>query len=129
MCLQWAAGSHVSVHWYTRCRRWRGLRVNCHRLPTRLHELMLAVASGVLLVLSFPKFGHPAVGWIALAPLLVALMNRVSLLRAFTLGLVTGVIYFAGTLYWMTFVMAQYGDLSRVVAAVINAAFVFYVAM
>jgi len=90
---------------------------------------MLAVASGVLLVLSFPKFGHPAVGWIALAPLLVALMNRVSLLRAFTLGLVTGVIYFAGTLYWMTFVMAQYGDLSRVVAAVINAAFVFYVAL
>ena len=32
-----------------------------------------AAASGVLLALSFPKFGHPAFGWIALAPLLVAL--------------------------------------------------------
>ena len=32
----------------------------------------LAVASGVLLALSFPKYGHPAFGWIALAPLLIA---------------------------------------------------------
>jgi apolipoprotein N-acyltransferase len=91
--------------------------------------LTLAVASGVLLVLSFPKFGHPAFGWIALAPLLLALMGRMSLMRAFTLGLTTGVIYFAGTLYWMAFVMAQYGDLSTVVAALINAAFVAYVAL
>ena len=36
-------------------------------------RLRLAAASGVLLALSFPKFGHPAVGWVALAPLLVAL--------------------------------------------------------
>ena len=40
---------------------------------TRLHASALAAASGVLLALSFPKFGHPAFGWIALAPLLVAL--------------------------------------------------------
>jgi apolipoprotein N-acyltransferase len=98
-------------------------------LPTRLYGLTLAAASGVLLVFSFPKFGHPAFGWIALAPLLVALMSSVSLRRAFTLGLTTGVIYFAGTLYWMTFVMARYGDLSLIVAAVINAAFVSYVAL
>ena len=98
-------------------------------MPTRLHELTLAAASGVLLVLSFPKFGHPAFGWIALAPLLLALMGRISLMRAFTLGLTTGVIYFGGTLYWMTLVMAQYGDLSLPVAALINAAFVLYVAL
>jgi apolipoprotein N-acyltransferase len=56
-------------------------------------------------------------------------MSRVSLLRAFALGLTSGVIYFAGTLYWMTGVMSQYGDLSPIVAALINAAFVFYVAL
>ena len=33
----------------------------------------LAALSGVLLALSFPKFGHWAVAWVALAPLLVAL--------------------------------------------------------
>ena len=33
----------------------------------------LALVAGVLLALSFPKYGHPAVAWIALVPLLVAL--------------------------------------------------------
>jgi len=35
--------------------------------------LILSLASGLLLALSFPRFGHSAVSWIALAPLLVAL--------------------------------------------------------
>ena len=33
----------------------------------------LALIAGVLLALSFPRFGHPAFAWIALVPLLVAL--------------------------------------------------------
>ncbi len=55
-------------------------------------DYSLALASGALLALSFPKFGHPAFGWIALAPLLVALSTRrrLSLTRAFYLGLTTG---------------------------------------
>ena len=73
-------------------------------------DYALALASGALLALSFPKFGHPAFGWIALAPLLVALpTSRASLARAFALGLTTGVVYFTGTLYWITRVMAVYG--------------------
>jgi len=32
-----------------------------------------ALASGVLLALSFPRYGHPAVAFIALVPLYVAL--------------------------------------------------------
>ena len=54
---------------------------------------MLSIASGILLALSFPKFGHPAIAWIALTPLLIALTGRVSMLRAFSLGLTTGGIY------------------------------------
>jgi apolipoprotein N-acyltransferase len=85
----------------------------------------LASASGVLLALSFPKFGHPAFGWIALAPLLVALSGA-TLRRAFMLGLLTGGIYFTGTLYWITGVMATYGDMARSVAVPINAGLVVY---
>ena len=88
----------------------------------------LALSSGVLLALSFPKFGHPAVGWIALAPLLLALSGA-TLRRAFVLGLLTGVIYFAGTLYWITDVMVMYGDLSRWVAGSLNAALILYLAL
>jgi apolipoprotein N-acyltransferase len=94
-------------------------------LSSRLSAYALASASGVLLALSFPKFGHPALGWVALAPLLVALAGA-TLWRAFTLGLLAGVVYFTGTLYWITGVMATYGDMARSVAVPINALLVVY---
>jgi apolipoprotein N-acyltransferase len=94
-------------------------------LSSRLSAYALASASGLLLALSFPKFGHPAFGWIALAPLLVALAG-VTLSRAFALGLLTGVVYFTGTLYWITGVMATYGDMARWVAVLINTGLVLY---
>jgi len=85
-----------------------------------------------LLALSFPKFGHPACGWIALAPLLVALaspVSRASLRRSFALGLTTGAVYFTGTLYWITHVLAVYGDLPIWLAAILNAALIAYLAL
>ena len=89
----------------------------------------LAVVSGVLLALSFPRFGHPAVAWVALAPLMVAL-GAGGLGRAFALGLTTGAVYFAGTLYWISHVMSVYGgDISLPVAVLINAALIAYLAL
>ena len=86
----------------------------------------LAAASGVLLTLSFPKFGHPAFAWIALTPLLVAVTRG---RRAFFLGLTTGLVYFTGTLYWITRVMAVYGGLQGWVAVLVNAALIAYLAL
>ena len=84
--------------------------------------------SGLLLALSFPKFGHPALAWVALAPLMLAL-QRTPVRPAFTLGLTTGVVYFAGTLYWVTRVMVVYGGLPTVVAALVNALLIAYLAL
>jgi apolipoprotein N-acyltransferase len=98
-------------------------------LSTRAHWFALAAASGVLLALSFPRFGYPLFAWIALAPLLVALTQQISLPRAFALGILTGAIYFGGTLYWMSGVMARYGELHAAVAILINAVFVAYVSL
>ena len=67
--------------------------------------------------------------WVALVPLLVALGNRTSVRKAFTLGVLTGVVYFTGTLYWITHVMAVYGGLPTGVAVLINAALVAYLAL
>jgi len=65
-----------------------------------------------------------------LSPLLLALTRRGQpLLVAFRLGLVTGAIYFAGTLYWITRVMVVYGGLSTPVALLVNAALVAYLAL
>jgi apolipoprotein N-acyltransferase len=65
--------------------------------------------SGVLLALSFPRYGHPAFAWVALVPLLIALTgwrgradgfpdNRRC--ARFALGLTAGMVYFIGTVYW-----------------------------
>jgi apolipoprotein N-acyltransferase len=106
-------------------------------LSSRASDFALAAASGLLLALSFPKFGHPSLAWIGLTPLLVAVAattpasnrrNR-SLRRAMLLGLVTGIIYFTGTLYWITGVMAVYGGLQQWVAVLVNAALIAYLAL
>ena len=56
-------------------------------------------------------------------------MTGTTLRRAFLLGLVAGVVYFTGTLYWITRVMAVYGGLATPVAALINAALIAYLAL
>jgi len=91
-------------------------------------DYALALVSGALLALSFPRYGHPAFAWIALVPLLVALTGFQGLApsvvegragrlpgkpprRAFLLGLTTGFVYFAGTLYWTGTVIRTFGGI------------------
>jgi apolipoprotein N-acyltransferase len=61
--------------------------------------------------------------------LLVALARPMRTRRAFLLGLTTGMVYFTGTLYWITRVMAVYGGLPGPVAAVLNGALIAYLAL
>jgi len=69
-------------------------------------------------VLSFPKFGHAAVGWIALVPLLVALHGATGV-RAARLGYLAGAVSALGLLYWTSLVVVQYGGLPLVAGALI----------
>jgi apolipoprotein N-acyltransferase len=88
-------------------------------------DVLLALLSGVLLALSFPRFGNPAFAWIALVPLLIAISGwhgRPGDLpgrpprRAFLLGLLAGLVYFIGTIYWTGTVVATFGGLATPVA-------------
>jgi len=81
----------------------------------------LAALSGVLLFLSFPKFGHGAVAWAALVPLLVALPGT-SGWRAARLGYVTGAVSSMGLLYWTAFVVVQYGGMALPVGILVMTA-------
>ena len=64
----------------------------------------------------------------ALAPLLVAIQGA-TLRDAFLRGLITGLVYFTGTLYWITNVMAMYGDLPFIVAVLINLLLIAYLSL
>lgn len=70
----------------------------------------LAILSGIFLVLSFPKFGHWAVAWVALIPLLYSL-RRLSFTAALLAGLLAGFVQHVGLLYWVTHVVVHYGKL------------------
>ena len=83
-------------------------------------DVALAALAGLLLALSFPKFGHPACAWIALAPLFLALSGLTGRpgplpgtppLRGLLLGLVTSLVFFCGTLYWTGPVLVTFGGL------------------
>jgi len=88
----------------------------------------LAAVSGFLLILSFPKFGHWSVAWIALAPLLMALRGA-SGAESFRLGYVAGAVSSLGILYWTALVVIQYGGLSLPVGIAVMAALCLAVAL
>lgn len=92
------------------------------RLAMKLSWL-LAAESGVLLVLPFPIAGplphwRAALAWIALIPMLIALLmpaggfgwRRVG--RNILLGYLAGILWYAGTCYWIRSTMHLYGGLS-----------------
>jgi apolipoprotein N-acyltransferase len=109
----------------------------------------MAGISGILLALSFPRYGYPILGWVALAPLIVPLFDPRqawgapglstgerqpgSLLfrprRALLLGFVAGLGYFGGTVYWTGTVVTQFGGLSWPVGVIVAALLVAYLAL
>jgi len=73
----------------------------------------------VLLILSFPKFGHGSVAWVALVPLLTALHGTAPREGA-RLGYLTGAVSALGLLYWTALVVVQFGGISLPMGAVIT---------
>jgi apolipoprotein N-acyltransferase len=84
--------------------------------PAAWRPAALALLSGALLFLSFPKFGHGSVAWIALTPLLLAIARRPE--HGARLAYLSGVISSIGLLYWTALVVVEYGGLSQPVAFV-----------
>lgn len=103
------------------------------------------VVSAVLQVLIFPLANFYALGWVAMAPLLVALLRArkpetlqfpqgirllpASPLQGFVLGYVCGILWYAGSCYWIFSVMHEHGGVSVPLAVVIQILFCLYLAL
>jgi len=84
------------------------------KLPGRMNFAYLsAFFGGVLLVLSFPTFDLFPLAWFALIPLLVLLYDAPKK-DSFKAGLLFGLIYFFGTVYWIYHSIHYYGSISFV---------------
>lgn len=72
--------------------------------------MALAVLSGTLLTLSFPKAGYFILAWIAFIPLLFSIRNH-SIKYSFRLGMTTGFFHYTTLLYWLVYTLKMYGYL------------------
>jgi apolipoprotein N-acyltransferase len=102
---------------------------------------LLALVSGILQVLIFPSPNLYWLCWVALAPLIVALLaarppdgsfaerRPASGLQGFVLAYMSGVIWYLGTCYWVFHVMHQYGGVSAPGSAGILVLFCLYLAI
>ncbi|MBA4349273.1 MAG: apolipoprotein N-acyltransferase [Thermodesulfovibrio sp.] len=81
------------------------------RPKTRIYMLFISsLLSGALLFLSFPEKDFYLLAWIALAPLLIALYDT-GKKESFIAGLLTGIVYFFGTTYWIYHSLYRYGSI------------------
>jgi len=72
----------------------------------------LAIFSGLLLIFAFPDWNLWSLGWVGTAPLIMAIVRERKFWRSLLLGTVTGTIFYAGSSYWVTYSMHNYGGLS-----------------
>lgn len=89
---------------------------------------MLAIASGLLIALSFPTPGLSFLAWVAMIPMLVAL-ERSTPRTAFRIGITCGVTAYAFILYWLNIVFTQYGHLPWAVSVPVYLLLVLWLAM
>jgi apolipoprotein N-acyltransferase len=94
-------------------------------------DVFLAIFSGILLITIFPSLNLSFLSWVALVPLLWSIRNK-SLKQAFFLGFLAGLVAFAGILYWLVPMLAEYGNipipLSLLVVVILAAYLGLYVA-
>lgn len=79
----------------------------------------LAALSGILLAASFPTLNLHLLAWISLVPLFFALKGQ-SVKTGFWLGGIFGIVYFAGTIHWVTNSVHFYGGISIIPASLIT---------
>lgn len=80
-----------------------------------VRQIVLAVASGVLLPFCFPKFDVGLLAWVALIPLHIAL-DGTRKTQAFWLGWLSGAIGFTGIMAWVVTAMHTYGKVPLVIS-------------
>lgn len=122
VCLGWAASPMLDS--------------NAMRIRTSA-PAVLVILSSLLQVLIFPMAGslpawRAALSWLAFVPLLAALLPRDranTIWRGALLGYVSGILWYAGTCYWIYFAMHLYGGLSAGMSMFVTILFCLYLGL
>jgi apolipoprotein N-acyltransferase len=106
---------------------------------------LLVLLSAVLQILVFPLPDWYMLGWVAITPLLIAILRArkpetlqikagtrllpAKPLQAFVLGYTCGILWYAGTCYWIYSTMHQYGGVNPPAAVGLLLLFCLYLAL
>lgn len=110
---------------------------------------LLALASGVLQVLVFPRPGLYFLSWVCIAPLIYGILRTreadasqllaerdtfsylvpATVGQGFLLGWINGAVFYGGSCYWVYHVMHLYGGLSPILAAGLLVLFSLYIGL
>jgi apolipoprotein N-acyltransferase len=93
-----------------------------------LRSAVLAALSGILLAAAFPILNLHFLAWVGLVPLFFALKEK-SVKNGFWLGSITGIVFFASTIHWITNSIHFYGGYSLIPASLINLFLCAYLAL
>lgn len=97
-------------------------------MKIKVLDVLLALLSGVLGALSFPKFNLSFFAWVFLIPLLAVILKKKPK-HSFLLGLAAGFTFYAVLIYWIPSVPAHYGNLSLISSIIIYLFFVLVLAL
>ncbi len=113
----------------------------------RRNAWLFACVSGVLQVLIFPKPALYILSWVALAPLIYAILKcreqdamlvlddggqflgPATAWQGFLLGYVSGVIWYLGSCYWVFYVMHVYGSIGVAMSVLLLLMYALYLAL
>ena len=113
----------------------------------RRNAWIFACTSGILQVLCFPKPALYFLSWVALAPLIYAILQcreqdallaiaedgkffaPASAWQGFLLGYVSGIIWYLGSCYWVFNTMHEYGGLGMATSAVLLILYALYLGL
>ena len=91
-------------------------------------DVLWSLFSGILLILSFPKFDLEFLAWFAFVPLFYSIEGK-GLYPSFRLGFLTGFIFFLGILYWIIVAMHTYGNVPLILSGLILLLLVIYLSL
>ncbi len=91
-------------------------------------DILMAGASGALLITGFQPLDYSLITWFALVPLLTAVRDK-NARAALFLGTLAGLVYFLGTIYWVSHSMYVYGNLPAAASFLILLLLCLYLAL
>ncbi len=80
-------------------------------INSRFGNFLFSILSGILLILIFPEFNLEFIAWIALVPLFISINKSKGFKESFLYGFISGLIFYAGILYWIVYTVHVFGNL------------------